>query len=60
MGRYASLNHNIYIAVDPTTVDVEHAAHACNCIVRPQYLFSESWRPASNLLVTIKVSDYLK
>ena len=29
LGRYASLKHNIYIAVDPTPVDVDHAAHAC-------------------------------
>ena len=24
MGRYASLNHNIYIAADTTPVDVDH------------------------------------
>ena len=25
---FASLNHNIYIAADPASVDVDHAAHA--------------------------------
>ena len=28
MGRFASLNHNIYIAACPTPVDVDHAEHA--------------------------------
>ena len=27
-GWLASLNHNIYIATDPTPLDVDHAAHA--------------------------------
>ena len=27
LGRYASLNRNIYIAADPTSVDVDHDAH---------------------------------
>ena len=31
LGRYASLNHNIYIAADPTPVDIDHAAHAGHC-----------------------------
>ena len=35
MDRHASLNHNIYIAADPTPVDVDHAAHAGHSIVRP-------------------------
>ena len=38
LGRYASLNYNIYIVADPTPVDVDHAAHACHCIVLPQCL----------------------
>ena len=42
LGHYALLNHNIYIATDPTPGD---AAHVCHCIVRPQYSLSESWRP---------------
>ena len=40
LGRFALLNHNIYIAVDPTRVDVDHAAHACHCA--PHCLISES------------------
>ena len=28
LDRYASLNHNIYIAADPTHADVDHAVHA--------------------------------
>ena len=39
---YDSLNHSIYIAADPTPVDVDHAAYACHCIVHPQCLLSES------------------
>ena len=35
LGRYGSLNHNIHIAADPILVGVDHAAHACHCIVRP-------------------------
>ena len=35
MCRYASLNHNIYMAAD-TPADVKHAARACHCIVHPQ------------------------
>ena len=42
LSRYASLNHNIYIAADPTPGDVEHAAHWGHCIVGPQCLFSDS------------------
>ena len=38
MDCYASLNHNIYIVADATPVDVDHAAHVCHCIVRPQCL----------------------
>ena len=45
LGRYASLNSNIYIAADPTPVVVEHAVRACHCIVRPQCLLSVSRRP---------------
>ena len=41
-GRYVSLNHNIYIAADPTPVEVDQAAHACHRIVRLQCLLSES------------------
>ena len=33
LGRYASPNHNIYIAADHAHVDVDHAAHAFHCIV---------------------------
>ena len=40
LSRYASLTHNIYIAADPTTVDFDHAAHACHHIVRPQCLIT--------------------
>ena len=32
IGCYASLNQNIYDMLDPTSVDVDHAAHACCCI----------------------------
>ena len=47
---YASLNHNIYIR----SIDVDHAADACCCIVRPQCLLCESWRPIYfNLYVNI-------
>ena len=28
MDSFASLNHDIYIAAEPTPVDVDHAAHA--------------------------------
>ena len=28
LGRFASLNHNIYITTDPTTVGVDHAVLA--------------------------------
>ena len=41
LGRYASLNTNIYIIADPTPVDIGHAAHACHCIVRPRSLLSK-------------------
>ena len=34
LGRYASLNHNIYNVEDSTPVDLDHAAHAFHCIVR--------------------------
>ena len=40
--RFASPNHGIYIAADPTPVDVDHAARAYHCIVRPQCLLSKS------------------
>ena len=54
-----SLNHNIYIAVDPTPVDVAHAAHAGHCIVDPQCLLSESWRPTYfNINMTWCVDTY--
>ena len=42
LGRYASLIHNIYIAADPTPVDVHHAPHSSHCVMRPQCLLSES------------------
>ena len=42
VGRYASLNKNIYVTAGPTPVDVNHAAHACRFIGRPKYLLSES------------------
>ena len=45
MGRYASLNHNMYIAADPTTVDIVHVAHSWYCIVSPKCLLNESRRP---------------
>ena len=35
-GRYASLNHSIYIAAELTPVDVDQ--HAYHYIVRPQSL----------------------
>ena len=35
LGRYASLNRNIYIAADPTSVDVDHDAHVwCTMFTR--------------------------
>ena len=45
LDRYASLNHNMPIAADQTPVEGNHAAHACRCIVREQYLLSDTWRP---------------
>ena len=33
--HFAPVNHNINIAADLTPVDVDHAAHACHCIVHP-------------------------
>ena len=48
LGRSASPNHTIiYIAAEPSHVDVDHVAHACNYIVRPQCLFSKAWRAMS-------------
>ena len=44
MARYTSLNQNIYFTADPTPVDVDHAAYASRCIVRPKCLLSESYR----------------
>ena len=32
VGRYVSLNANIYITADPTPVNAVHVAHACRCI----------------------------
>ena len=29
LSRFASLKHNIYIVADPTPVDVDYAAYAC-------------------------------
>ena len=43
LGRFVSLNRNIYIAAGPTIVDVDHAAHTDHCIVRPQCLLGVSW-----------------
>ena len=40
MDPYASLDQNIHITADPTTVDVDHAAHACRCIGRRKCLLS--------------------
>ena len=34
----ATLKHNIYIGAHTTPVDVDHAGHACHCIVHPQCL----------------------
>ena len=42
VGIYASLNQNIYVTVDPTPVDIDHAAHKCGCIGFPKCLLSES------------------
>ena len=43
MGRYASLNQNIYVkdSEDPTSVDVDHAAHAYRGIGRFKCFLSE-------------------
>ena len=35
-----------------TTVDVDHDAHACYCIVRPQLVLSKSRRPTSSMMCT--------
>ena len=55
VGGYAPLNHTIYIATDPTPMEVDHVVHVCGAgtdislcahidfIVRPQCLLSESW-----------------
>ena len=51
LGRYDSLNHNIYFVADPTPMDVHNNEHACYCIVRPQCLLSESWRSTYTLSV---------
>ena len=51
LDRHASLNHNIYIADNPTPVDVDHGAYVCHFIVRPQFLLSESWRPSCFRLI---------
>ena len=42
LGRYSSLNHNIYIAAYPNHVDIDQAAHARHCIICPKCLLSES------------------
>ena len=42
VGRYVSLYQNIYVTIDPTPVDVDHAAHACRCTVCPKCLLGES------------------
>ena len=42
MDRFASLNHNIYIAANPSALNVDNAAHACHYIVRPHCLLGES------------------
>ena len=41
LGRFASLNNNIYIAADPTPVDIDHSALAGG----PTIFTYESWRP---------------
>ena len=33
LGRFASLNHNIYILVDPSPVDIDHAVHASEATI---------------------------
>ena len=54
--RFVSLNHNIYIAADPTPVDLDHAAHAGGptmCIP------SEFWRHTYFKLRIVDVSVIL-
>ena len=48
LGPFASLNHYIYIAADPTSVDTDHAAHAEG----PQCVFSESLSDDSTTLIS--------
>ena len=37
--HYASLNQNIYVTVDSTPVDIDHAAHVCRCIGHPIHTY---------------------
>ena len=50
LGRFVSLNHNIYIASDHTLMEADHIAHAAGPII-----FSESRRSIyfNNLLLII-------
>ena len=50
LGRCAPLNHYIYIAADPTPVDVAYVAHACHCIVRPHNVYPANHDDPSTLL----------
>ena len=55
LSLYVLLNHHIYIAADATPVDVDHAAHACHCIVRPQFLLIGHNNPT---ILNVAVNNY--
>ena len=40
---YASLNHNICVAADPTPVDVDHAAHMARSANRRHSVVIQTW-----------------
>ena len=49
LGRFASLNHNIYIEEDPTHVDVDHAAHKDTAVLDLISVLSELQMTSSGI-----------